>query len=401
MNILFVNSWYYPNMKGGAEQSTKLLAEGMAEMGHSVSVISGDAAENEEERDIVNGVRVYRLKTHLHGSSENIFRKIQFKLIDVKNRKIKKFFDEVCSSEEPDVIHTNSLAGISPYIWKLAHEKKIPVVHTIRDYSLCSPRGIYESAAQAKMPYRVFLDYYVRKMKKYSRFVDIVTAPSDYTLGKLLDDGFFASSEHRCIFNAIRLDMEETRKFLQSRRQKKSKAKTAIFVGRLIPIKGILLLVSSFRKIKLPDVKLIVCGEGDYGEELRRMAKDDSRIIFRGHLTQQELEKEYIVSDFAVIPSLWDEPFGRVVIEANKYGLPVITSNRGGIPEIIREMKSGVMFESEDEFTELLENFFERENFDRFYDNIELNIEKYSITAQLKSFEELYKKCRIGYLSEY
>ena len=53
------------------------------------------------------------------------------------------------------------------------------------------------------------------------------------------------------------------------------------------------------------------------------------------------IEKQYIKADVLVVPSIWDEPFGRVVIEGNSYGLPVICSNKGGIPEIINEMCSG------------------------------------------------------------
>ena len=50
-----------------------------------------------------------------------------------------------------------------------------------------------------------------------------------------------------------------------------------------------------------------------------------------------------------LVPSLWNEPFSRVIIEAYSYGIPVVASNRGGMPEIVEERKTGFLFDPEDE----------------------------------------------------
>ncbi|MHB1347692.1 MAG: glycosyltransferase, partial [Candidatus Humimicrobiaceae bacterium] len=49
--------------------------------------------------------------------------------------------------------------------------------------------------------------------------------------------------------------------------------------------------------------------------------------------------------DVLIVPSLWNEPFGRVIIEAYSFGVPVIGSNRGGIPELIEDGKTGFIFD--------------------------------------------------------
>jgi len=49
--------------------------------------------------------------------------------------------------------------------------------------------------------------------------------------------------------------------------------------------------------------------------------------------------------DAVIMPSLWHEPFGRVVVEARAYGVPVIAAKRGGIPETIVPGETGVLFE--------------------------------------------------------
>lgn len=60
-----------------------------------------------------------------------------------------------------------------------------------------------------------------------------------------------------------------------------------------------------------------------------------------------KIEKFLPQLNFLIVPSQWNEPFGRVVIEANSYGIPVIASNKGGIPEIVVPNVTGYVFETE------------------------------------------------------
>ena len=59
------------------------------------------------------------------------------------------------------------------------------------------------------------------------------------------------------------------------------------------------------------------------------------RIIFTGFIPNKELYKIHHISDVAVIPSIFEEPFGLTVIEAMASGLPLITSDAGAIPDIV------------------------------------------------------------------
>jgi spore coat protein SA len=114
------------------------------------------------------------------------------------------------------------------------------------------------------------------------------------------------------------------------------------FCGRLDKTKGIKELLIAFKNIELPTIKLLIVGSSWYGtnsissyvQELMDIAYDiKDRIIFTGYINYSEMPKYYSVADISVVPSLWDEPAGLVVIEALSSGIPVIATNSGGIPE--------------------------------------------------------------------
>ena len=118
------------------------------------------------------------------------------------------------------------------------------------------------------------------------------------------------------------------------------------FSGRLIPEKGIAELIEAMKLVKdEPRIKLLVMGSSFYQNgsndnpfiiELKRKAEEISdRIIFTGYIKHALMADYLRLANVAVIPSTWEEPFGLTVAEGMAAGLPIITTNRGGIPEIV------------------------------------------------------------------
>ena len=393
MRILIFNSWYYPNMKGGAEQSVKLLAENLSLAGHNVAVVSADGTDDIVTQEDINGISVFRIKTYLPLSTQTIFDKIirkQKELCDTSNKNkivqiIKKF--------QPDIIHTNSLSGFSFTVWQFIAEMNIPIVHTIRDYSLCSPRGVYENYKEVRKPYAFYLRYYADRARKASRYVTYATAPSEYTLQLLEKNGYFTNISNMCVPNAIEYDQNLIESRIATRISTHKQNKNIMFAGRLLEIKGIKLLVDAFKLISQAneDIYLIICGEGELAGYVEENCKHNSHIIYKGQLTKAELEAQYLEADVVVFPSLWDEPFGRIVIEANSYGVPIVTTHRGGIPEIMDAIGGGEIIEEETPES-LAGTIIKvlRGSRSEYYQNIIKNIHKYGIKEQIKTFTDIY-----------
>ena len=138
MKVLLVNTWYYPNMEGGAEQSTKLLAESLVRSGNEVAVYCIDSDNDEIITQVINGVKVYRGNAggYLNRiKNKGVFNKLYTKYKDIYNYKSNKEIIRIINDFNPDIVHTNCLNGVSISVWKKIKSRKIPIVHTLRDYA--------------------------------------------------------------------------------------------------------------------------------------------------------------------------------------------------------------------------------------------------------------------------
>lgn len=117
-----------------------------------------------------------------------------------------------------------------------------------------------------------------------------------------------------------------------------------VYSGRLTKEKGILELIQAIRQLNNANIKLLVIGADAYGANQRttkfiQNLQDEAHIIqervkFTGYIDYQEVASYLKMADIAVVPSMWEEPFGLTIVEAMAAGLPLITTRSGGIPEI-------------------------------------------------------------------
>jgi len=115
--------------------------------------------------------------------------------------------------------------------------------------------------------------------------------------------------------------------------------KIVITVSRLIGLKGIQYAIQAVDKIVKSGykIKYLIIGEGEYGTKLKKIVKElkaDSYIKFLGQKHNYELPKYYSISDIAIFPTIADEAFGISIAEAMACGVPVISTDVGGIPEV-------------------------------------------------------------------
>jgi glycosyltransferase involved in cell wall biosynthesis len=127
------------------------------------------------------------------------------------------------------------------------------------------------------------------------------------------------------------------------RKQHQLTQPTLLYVGNLIPLKGVDLIIQSLAK--LPDYRLIVVGDGTEKSKLQKLAANlhvADRIRFVGTLTQQQLVEYYTIADMLLLPSS-REGCANVLLEALSCGTPVIATAVGGSPDIVADPSAGLL----------------------------------------------------------
>jgi 1,4-alpha-glucan branching enzyme len=121
--------------------------------------------------------------------------------------------------------------------------------------------------------------------------------------------------------------------------------KSIVFLGRLVPEKGVQVLIEALPLIlqKAGSVRLFIAGKGPYQSELAKLARGlgvDDQVNFVGFVNDHDRNQLLARSDVAVFPSLY-EPFGIVALEAMAAGIPVVVSDTGGLQDIIEHGVDG------------------------------------------------------------
>jgi glycosyltransferase involved in cell wall biosynthesis len=105
-----------------------------------------------------------------------------------------------------------------------------------------------------------------------------------------------------------------------------------LYVGRLVEEKGVKVLVNS-TKIWSKGINLKIIGTGPLEGKVKNYDLKHKNIEYIGKVENDKLPEYYSAADFLIVPSIHEEGFGRVILEALACGIPVIGSNRGAIPE--------------------------------------------------------------------
>lgn len=332
MKILIVNSFYYPEEVGGAEKSVRFLAESLVRKGHSVRVVS---LGREESIDRINDVEVQRVKIRnlylqeARNAPPPSWKKMLWHGVDAYNPLSRRVFSRILTEFSPDVVHTNTVSGFSVSVWDAARAVGIPVVHTIRDfYLLCSKSTMLKDGHSCSTQCRSCAFFCTPKMKATSRINHLVGI-SEFMCRKHRQFGLFEGVPQTVIYNPYDAHAIEERNV--------ERVRHIGFIGRLDPAKGVELLIEAFSRLRQRngDLTLSIAGDGRaaYIEKLKELSAG-LPVTFMGKVEPAEF---FARIEMAVVPSIWEEPLGRVVIEALAYGRPVVATPMGGIPEMIDE----------------------------------------------------------------
>jgi glycosyltransferase involved in cell wall biosynthesis len=125
-----------------------------------------------------------------------------------------------------------------------------------------------------------------------------------------------------------------------------SSQQIVLFVGRMVREKGVQILLHAAQSIvaAVPGTQFLCVGTGYYLEELKWLAASlniSQNVHFLGYVSDPDLRRLYKIADVVVTPSLY-EPFGIVALEGMAAGIPVVTSDTGGLTDFVEHGVNGI-----------------------------------------------------------
>ena len=276
--------------------------------------------------------------------------------------------DRILKEHDIKVAHLHNIHHyITPSIVEILHKRGIKILWTLHDYKIICPENSFVSngAICEKCITGSFYHCALNKCKKKSilasalasyeayyyhnkqvyNLVDVFLCPSKFLLQKFLQFGFDKSQlfESNLCYDISLIDnfIEQHKK---NTVQPELKENYILYIGRLEEIKGIRTLINA---VKDTNMLLKIVGSGNVQDELKVLVETEGiyNVQFLGFKNKKEVFELTVNSLFGVCPSEWYENLPFSIAETFLFSKPVIGSNIGGIPELVVNEKTGLLFE--------------------------------------------------------
>ena len=376
MKILIVSS-YFGNVIGGALNFIIDLYDELEKRGNSVTLLLDD--------------RYQEL------FSENKFNIVWFSSTKITSYSPSLSFLRIISKIDADIIHLHGYMSFQTDFGALVgFLRKIPVVLTPHG-SLLGYDYLYDSSI-SKLPYIIHNVLTLKIPTRISKYV-IATSQAEFR-----DCKRFGLPLDR--IKLIPLSFSPPN---YSKAKKKSDNRTKLlFVGRIVPLKNLKILLETIKIIKndIPKIEFVIVGDeisgrlrGDKGhkDQLISIVKTldiEENVTFVGWKTDKELWKYYLNSDLFLLGSTY-ENFGRPLLEATSFGLPLISTDVGVAKDLIGNDKGGIILQNldvqyiSDKIKELLTN--EQKYFEAS-EHVKFQSKFFSIKSVVDEYEKIFQE---------
>lgn len=357
MKILMCHKFHF--LAGGAERYLFDLRKGLSKLGHTVIDFSTQNVRNEYSDYsgyFVKGINFSEISTRR--PIYNIKAALNFIYSFEAKENIERLIDDF----KPDVAHIHNIYHhLSASVLDILRKRRIPIIMTLHDYKLACPnyslfiQGMPCERCKHKKYFNAIIHkclkdsymasilaclemYFCNTFKIYENNVDLFIAPSIFTKNKMIDFGIDAKKIHHLPYV---IDLECFMPDFEN-------GKYILYFGSLSHKKGVQTLLKSATYLKNLPIKII--GDGPQRAELEQLAHKERllNVEFLGYKQGDELARFIRDAIFVVVPSEWYEVSGLNIYESFASGKCVIGADTGGIPELIEDGYTGLLFRSGD-----------------------------------------------------
>lgn len=348
MNILYLCDEYPPGRHGGIGTSVQLLARQMAKLGHRVVVagLYGPGYGGENEFDD-GGVKVYRYRRGYNfdflGDEVSLASRIAMRFLKdsgLLQRDIKKGLvvyqnqlEDIIKKYNIDIVEIPDYSDYIRFCKSVVVFPQLSVPITVKMHGAIT---YFKNETNQPVPAHI-----LKMEQAILNQAAAVSSVSKYTADK---SALYLSYPKKItvLYNGIDTDIPAV--------NFTGKPKQVIFTGSLVEKKGIYQLAKAWNIVNkaIPDACLLVLGKGSQ-QKVRTYLNADAKssVIFKGHITTEELYTHLKESVISVFPS-YAEAFALAPLEAIVCGTAVINSNRTSGPELIEHEMNGLLVNPDD-----------------------------------------------------
>jgi glycosyltransferase involved in cell wall biosynthesis len=335
MNVLIVHD--YGTLSGGAENVSVMLRDGLRRRGHDARLFASTA----QPLPLPN-VADYTCFGTMSSAR---------KLLQVANPSAVRRLRRVLREFAPDVVHVRMFnTQLSPLILQpltryrtLLHVGSYELIcplltKTLPDGSACHNKagmacyragcvpllGVARTLVQARLRHQ------------WQDGITLKVPNSDWVRRRLLAEGIDAGE---AVLNGVPV---------RAARPPLADPPTVAFAGRLVPKKGVDVLLDAMARVvaEMPRARLLLAGDGPERRTIEETVAASglaSNVIALGHRPRAELERLLAGAWVQAVPSRWEEPFGNAAAEAMMRGTAVVASDTGGLRELVQDGVTGFL----------------------------------------------------------
>lgn len=293
----------------------------------------------------------------------SLFQKIQLGFNGIYSKTSANEFRRTLSDFRPDVVHIHNVFPlISPSIYTVLQQEQIPIVQTIHNFRWLCPNGLFYTQGHLctrcangnilpAIQMRCLHDNlsqsiaYALALGASRTFGWLPTQRAQIlTLNqftaRLLQKHLTIPNKNISILGNFLEDIPFTHTGEVNNR--------FVYMGRLSPEKGVITILEAARLF--PQAQFDIIGTGPSETELRAYAASHSlsNVHFWGFQKGEERFRSLHGATALLLPSVWHEQFPMVILEAFRMGVPVIATRMGGLPDIVSEGETGLLFDPGD-----------------------------------------------------
>jgi len=329
-------SWEYPpRIVGGISPHVHELSQELQKKGIEVHVVTKATPQAPDEETEASGVQVHRV--HLEGTPNDFLHEIQLLNLATEKR-VRKLLEDWRPGGQPTIFHAHDWLSLDA-ARELKYDYKLPIVATIHATETGRHGGIFNDTSRYIHEQEYWLNYEAWRVIVCSDFMRGEVSRIFNTPYDKVDVVYNGVDAHKFEFDWTEKDRKAHRAKLALPTEK-----IVMFVGRFVREKGIQVLLNAASVIlaQEPHTKFLIVG-GGHRERLEKFvnwAGLTDKVLFTGFMANRSLHMLYRCADVAVFPSLY-EPFGIVALEAMAADAAVVTSDAGGLKEVVIHDKTG------------------------------------------------------------